>query len=252
MVIYRCEDTPESIFTAIYQAYEEKQKPEETRISLTEEPYLFAEYRQVHTDQVKAEKVIRTIHRQFGEMDYESICLALSSFQEEKAQAVYQTIARGLKYRTTPGHLLDALADPHVRNTFMFAKNVRREFQHLQGFVRFRELQNKVLYACIGPKNHVVQFLMPHFADRFPNEDFIVYDEHRHIAGVHPAKKVWYLIHGINMAELIADKEYSTAEDWYQELFRHFHDSVSINERENRKLQQNMLPLRYREYMVEF
>lgn len=252
MVIYKCEDTLEGAFTAIYQAYEEKQKPEDTRISLTEEPFLFAEYRRVVPDIEKTQKVVRTLRRKFGEEDYESLCMALSSYQEEKVQAVYQTVARGLKNNVAPGHLLDALADPHVRNTFMFAKNAGRENCHLTGFIRFEELQNKVLYAKIGPKNNLLQFLMPHFADRFPCEDFMIYDDTRDLVGIHPKQQEWFLVSDMNAEEALKGVGYSDTENAYQELFRHFHTCLTIKERENRKLQQNMLPLRFREYMVEF
>ena len=44
MIVYQCEDSLESIFTAIYNAYEERRDHADTRISLTDELLLFAEY----------------------------------------------------------------------------------------------------------------------------------------------------------------------------------------------------------------
>ena len=109
MIVYQCEDSPESIFTAVYNAYEEHRDHSDTRISLDKEYYLFAEYVPVESDAVKAAKVIRTLKRQFGEGDYLSICRALSSPDPDKAQAVYRTIVKGLKGKVRPGHLLDNL-----------------------------------------------------------------------------------------------------------------------------------------------
>ena len=60
MIVYRCEDTLEGIFTAIYNAYEEKRNHEDTRITVHEEYLLFAEYVPVVTDIDKAIKIIRT------------------------------------------------------------------------------------------------------------------------------------------------------------------------------------------------
>ena len=42
------------------------------------------------------------------------------------------------------------------------------------------------------------------------------------------------------------------AEAEYQELFKHFCKSLAVESRKNPKLQMNMLPLRFRKYMVEF
>ena len=76
MVVYQCEDSLEGIFTAIYNAYEDKNKPEDTRVSLTDDLLLFAKYVPVTVDKTKALKVMNTIKRRFGEDDYWRICLA--------------------------------------------------------------------------------------------------------------------------------------------------------------------------------
>ena len=45
---------------------------------------------------------------------------------------------------------------------------------------------------------------------------------------------------------------FSEKEEEYQELFQFFCNRISIRERENRRLQRSMLPLRFRKYMTEF
>lgn len=252
MIVYQCKDTLEDVFTAVYLAYEEKRNPEEVRISLTDELFLFAEYREVTVDVEKACKVIRTLRRRFGEEDYYRICLALASKEEEKAQAVYRTIVWGLKTNPAPGHLLDHLTDDYVRLTFQLARNVSREEEHLRGFLRFSELKEKILYAQIGPHNNILTFLMPHFADRFPGENFIIEDVGRNLLGIHPVGKPWFLINDERLGEYKENMAYSSEELCYSELFRHFCHTITIEERRNRELQRNMLPLRFREFMVEF
>ncbi len=249
MRVYQCEDTPESIFTAVYNAYEDKSRPEDTEISLTEELFLFAEYVAVETDSCKAAKVVRSLRRQFGEEAYWWICLALTSPDSGKAQAVYRTISYGLKAGSKLKYLFDNLSDNYVHQAFVLARNANNEYLHLQGFLRFQELERGIMYAAIAPKNHLVPFLMPHFADRFPLENFVIYDENRGLFGVHPAGKSWYLV---REAQVDGHFELSEAEEQWQELFRHFCRKIAIRERENVKLQQNMLPLRFRGNMTEF
>lgn len=249
MTVYRCEDSLESIFTAIYLSYEENRDAEDTCLVLHDDPMLFAEDVVVKTDPAKAVKVMRTLRRRFGEEDYLTVCMALASPEPEKAQAVYRTVARGLDERCARGHLLDGLADDNVLKTFSLARGVGREIDHLKGFLRFQELENGILYARIGPKGNAVTFLMPHFADRLPAENFVIYDEGRGIFGVHPAGQQWYLLTG---EEKEPERRLSEQEGRYQELFRHFCRTIAIKERRNLKLQRNMLPLRFQEYMVEF
>lgn len=251
MIVYRCEDSLESIFTAIYQVYEEKRNHEDTILSLEDTPMLFAEDVAVVANEEKVRKVMGTLQRRFGETDYYALCMALSSPDIGKAQAVYRTIVQGLKKNTYPGHLFDNLADDNVNKAFVLSRAASRECQHLKGFLRFQELENGILYSKIGPKNNILTFLMPHFADRLPMENFMVYDAVRDFFAIHPAGRQWYLLCGEQL-QLPLKLNLSEQELQYQELFRHFCRTITIKERENRELQRNMLPLRFREYMIEF
>jgi len=243
--VYLCEDTLESIFTAIYTIYENKHNFPDTRLLLEWEPLLLAEYVTVEADAEKAAKVIRTIHRQFGERDVHHIFMALSSPDGVKAEAVYKTIVYGLMNKVKPGHLFDHLADRYVLQTLKLSRNAGRECQHLKGFLRFRELENGILFAPMGPKNHVLTELMEHFSDRFPSENFMIYDEGRQIFGVHKAKGNWFLISAEVMAEKIKTTNVSDAESYYSGLFQHFCQTIAIKERKNPDLQsirRNSLP----------
>ncbi len=251
MIVYRCEDTLESVFTAIYQAYEEKRNHDDTFLSLNDDPYFFAQDIAVRADETKTRKVMGTLRQRFGEEDSQRLCMALAAEDAEKAQAVYRTVVQGLRGRLRPGHLFDNLADRHVHRAFALARGVGTEAGHQKQFLRFQELDNGILYSRIGPKNDVMVFLMPHFADRLPIENFVIYDEKRNLFGIHPARKPWYLLRG-EEADRPSGLRYSDTEILYQELFRQFCHTITIEDRRNRKLQTGMLPLRFREYMVEF
>lgn len=250
MTVYRCDDSLESIFTAIYLSYEENRNEEDTCLALDDDPVLFAEDVQVQTDPARAVKVMRTLERRFGEDNYLTLCMALASTDPGKAQAVYRTVVKGLDTRCARGHLFDDLTDPYVMEAFSLARLSNREIGHLREFLRFQELDNGILYAGIGPKCNALTFLMPHFADRLPIENFVIHDCTRNLFGIHPARRQWYLYWGQEGEK--PELRFSEEEMQYRELFRHFCRTIAIKERENRVLQRNLLPLRFREYMIEF
>lgn len=250
--VYQCEDSLEGIFTAIYNIYRDKRNLPDTRIAVQEEYVLFAEYVLVETNPESAEKVMNTCRNLFGERDVYGLCMALGSYEAEKAQAVYKTIAYGLKAKPAKGHLFDHLSDEYVLKAFKLSNTVCREHHHLMGFTRFRELENGILYADISPKNNVLVPLMEHFADRMPSENFAVFDVGRKLFGIHPAREQWFLAGGEELAEGMQEVEETSEEELYAELFRHFCRHIAIKERTNLKLQRNMLPLYFREYMTEF
>lgn len=247
-----CEDSQEGIFTGIYEAYAQKCDHDSTRIQLGEEGdlCLFAEYREIVPDIQKADKVRRTVLTRFGEECYEQICYALSSWETDKGQAVYQTVVEGLKGRIR-GSLMDHLGNRYVHRAFELSRAAGNEAHHLLGFLRFEETTGGILFGEIGPKNNVVPFMMPHFADRFPKENFIIFDKGRKLYGIHQAGKPWFLA-GMENGPEKQDLEFSEEERQIQELFRYFCRKITIKERENEKLQRQMLPYRFQEYMVEF
>lgn len=253
MIVYRCEDSEEGILTAVYKAYEDKCDHADTRLSLTQEYFLFAEHRDVDPDAAKAEKVIRTLRKRFGEEDYQRLSLCLTAPDERKAQAAYRTIVNGLSQSCRPGQLFDRLTDPDIALAFSLSRSAWYEMHHLYGFLRFAETKRGFLFAEISPKNNILVFLTAHFADRIPMENFIIYDEGRGLFGVHPAGKNWYLLRREEFsAEERKELRPSGREQEIQELFRGFCRSIAIQERQNLKLQQNLLPLRFRPYMTEF
>lgn len=247
-----CEDSQEGIFTAVYEAYAWKLDRERVFLQLGEEENLrlFAEYRKVEPDKEKAAKVAAAIIRKMGEEVYWDICCVLAAEDKEKAQAVYCTLKNALD-RKQYKNIMSNVKEPYIQKAFELARSTNCEIHHLYGFIRFQELENGILYTGIGPKNNVVTLLAPHFANRFPLENFIIHDERRQIFVLHPAQRECFIVTGKDALDfrLPADSE---EEEYFQSLFVKFCHTIAIKERENLSLQRNMLPIRFQEYMVEF
>lgn len=247
-----CEDSIEGVFTGIYDAYALKTGHEHTHIQIGEVDnyHLFAFYRNIIPDLVKTKKVIQTIIKRLGTETYLNLCRALSTEDAGKGQAVYKTVVSGI----TGGygrHVLENRTDPDIGLVCKLSGSAWNEIHRMMEFIRFEELKQGILFSRIGPKCNVVSFVMPHFADRMPLENFIIYDEKRGIFGVHPAKGEWYLRSG----EEALDEEnivLSGKEEDFRELFTMFCRTIAIKDRTNKGLQRQMLPLKYRDYMVEF
>lgn len=247
-----CEDSLEGIFTAVYDAYALREGHEHVHIQVGEEENyrLFAVYMHSHPDSVKTDKVIRTLKSRMGEEVYMTICRAAASCDMSKGEAIYRTVVEGI----TAGsgrRTMENLRNPYVVRTFELARRTANEAHHEVEFIRFQELRQGILYALIGPENNVVPFIMPHFADRLATENFMIHDERRGLFGIHPAREEWYLVSDVGQLpeELL---QWSHKEEQYQELFTMFHKTIAIRERRNIRLQCQMLPLRFQDYMVEF
>lgn len=264
-----CEDSLEGVFTGIYKAYERKENHRECKIrtGLVDNYELFAEYVEIEPEEELAKKVSRTICRDLGMEAYLSVCQALATEDSDKADAVYHMVVEGLKLHResrqrnpgchaslkaiSAGGIMGNLTDPYIRKVFELSRSANFEILRMKQFLRFQELENGILFAKIGPKCNILSFIAPHFADRLPLENFVIYDDIRQLFVVHPAGKDWFMVTGEHYNEEMT-KRFSEKEKQYEELFTHFCHTIAIKERKNLNLQRQMLPIRFREYMVEF
>lgn len=247
-----CEDSLDGFFTAFYVGWPETERGISLEIS-TEEPdnlELFCTWQKVLTDREKAQKVAGSIRRRLGIFVYQDLCYALASTHQDKGTAVFQVLRQAFSGGRCNRRIMEALGDSHVSLVSKLRVKVWHEFHRHLGFVRFRELAGRLLFAQITPDNDILEFLGPHFADRLPNENWIIYDEKRRKALLHPKQGICVTYRNVTLT----GEEFAVPapnED-YEELWRAFCRSVTIEERKNSKLQQQFLPLKYRGNMPEF
>lgn len=247
--VYRCSDTITGIFSAVYELWQTR-TPGAIQLKNETEQKLFCTYQELEETNHKALAVEAMIKRHLGYAAYWDIYHAALSFDPEKGNAIYDTI-RAARELTDSTRIMEHLTNPQVFKVFSLSRNVGGEAHNLTGFIRFRELYNRILYAEITPKNQVLTCLAPHFADRFPRENWLIHDRNHHMFVVHEDGKQWVLVSDENV-QLEQALQVSAAEDELQKLWQTFFSSISIASRENRRGQNNHLPLRYRGNMTEF
>lgn len=256
MYIFICEDSLDGILTGIYDAWTYKIQHKEIahddiRLASCEpENYeLFSNYLRVEPSAEKAEKVSRTLFGKLGSEFYEAIVYAALSREPagkadmDKADAIYKTVVLALRSSAEEKVLL-YLGEPCIFRVFTLSRATHNEAHHLTGFLRFSELKNGVLFSTIHPQNHVLPILAEHFTDRFPQEDFMIYDETRQLAAVHRAGKNFMLVDASDLNQEIIHN-YSEEEQQFRDLWLTFFDSIAIKARINPKLQAQNIPKRF-------
>lgn len=257
--IYVCEDSLTGIFSGIYEVWKRKMTAEEAGLEVGDsfERRLFCEYIFCKAEKRKALAVIRMIQKNLGVDVYEKISYALLSADRRKAEMVFRAMLEAKKL-SRKDRLMEHLGNEAVRAVFGMYRQVANEAHHYKGFVRFRELKNKTLFAKIEPKHAVLPCIAEHFADRFPQENWVIYDKTHEVFLIHEKGKRYYFLQQYmcmkgdsGSAQNIAGG-FSEEEMDYETLWKGFVQSISVAERENRALQNQNLPLRFRTNLVEF
>ena len=258
-IIYVCEDSLTGIFSGIYEVWKRKMTAEEAGLEVGDsfERRLFCEYIFCKAEERKALAVIRMIQKNLGADVYEKISYALLSADRRKAELVFRAMLEAKKL-SRKDRLMEHLGNEAVRAVFGMYRQVANEAHHYKGFVRFRELKNKTLFAKIEPKHAVLPCIAEHFADRFPQENWVIYDKTHEVFLIHEKGKRYYFLQqymcmkGDSGSAQNITGGFSEEEMDYEALWKEFVQSISVAERENRALQNQNLPLRFRTNLVEF
>ena len=232
----------EGFLSLVYEVYYKKLKPIKIYKTLPNE-IIFEEILEIQTSEENSTKVLKAIKTKFPKPIVEKILNIFMCDSRAFEVALLEFIIIGFK---------DTKQLFNINNSSVFylsnlEKELFKNVHKMTGFVRFEELEDGTLYAKVESKFNVLYFLGKHFLKRFNNQNFIIHDINRKIAFIKTKDD-----YSIQEVAFFDEPNYSTNEEKFQKLWKRFFKGVTIEERINPKLQQQLVPLIYRTYMSEF
>lgn len=253
--IYQCENTVDGILSAVYDAglsgYGHKYiriQPVTTGEAI--ELSLFSEYVPVESDSVKSARVVEAVRNKICRQAYSFVMAAVLSCFPDRGDTIYQFVTYGF---TMGARVCSAMQLPCVQRIFEIKRTVYNEAHFFKEFLRFQEVRREppLLFAIFEPKHQVVTIVTEHFADRFREEWFIIYDKTHKEASFHQPGTDWE-IRLLEPEEALRLEELAKQKEAYAGLWKTFFENIAIAERKNPALQRNLMPLHYRKHMTEF
>jgi len=191
------------------------------------------------------EKILNDIVKNFGNYAFQSIYYVFLSTDENKELIIYYFLLNALKYRNKITFMRNLKC---VSRTLQIAAYVIHENHKMKGFTRFKELENKVLYAEIAPTNDILNLLSNHFQKRLKNEYWIIKDVKRKIVSIYDKKKYFIISEeNFTMDSLILSRK----EEQIEYLWQIFYKTIGIEERKNERCRRNFMPKKYWKYITE-
>lgn len=241
MVDYLYDGTFEGLLTCIHQNYYGDRAsgiyPEQGyQGSLLNRPV------HIETDEDRAQAVYRGIREKISEGALERVYRVHLSSHPAKENLILQYLRLGFRI----GAGVDSLhSDPAVLAVQELENKVSMERHRLLGLLRFSEIGG-ILFCRVEPDHDVLELLAGHFASRYRNERFIIYDKRRGKAVV-SENGHWYI--SPFDPEKIPGFEHE--EKLYQKLWKTYFENIAIRERTNPRCQRNFMPARYWKNLVE-
>lgn len=231
----------DGLLTVIFIAYKDRKNNELRIIVKTGQLLLGFDDINVITNFSKARRVEKAICDKLSQNFLNNIQTCFLSCDKNKDIVIVHTVYKALKQGE---EILNSL-DEHAFYVNKLVKKVLNERHRYLGVLRFKEVKDGTMFSTIEPKNNVLPILLSHFINRMKREKFAIYDKKRKMIAYYDTKKVEIFF--VKFLEI----EWSDEEIEYSELWKTFHKSISIKERENKKLQQSNLPKYYWKHLIE-
>ena len=241
-IAYLYDGSFEGLLCCVYESYYAKELP--TMIFQHDEAQetLFP-VKEIITDRTAAQKVQNSIAASISKEALRLVRLCYFSHMPQRELTVLQFLRMG--YKIGPP-VVNMLSHDTVRAITKGAQNVLSEGHFYKEFLRFSEY-NGTLVAVIEPKNFVLPITSPHFCDRFPSEQFLIYDKTHKCAFVYQNGEK-----AIVPLEHLELPQADVAEKQYRALWKTFYHTIAIEGRINPKLRMGNMPKRYWSHMTEF
>ena len=138
--------------------------------------------------------------------------------------------------------------DPIVRTVLNAAYKVDREIHRLMGLLRFNPRSDGIWLARCAPDNFILPAFADHFTARFGEAPWAIIDEKRGLALVR-LRDQGPCLGPLPSFPFLSDP--GLPQDNWEELWRSYHQSISIENRRNPVLQMQLMPRRYWKYLPE-
>lgn len=241
-VIYSYDGTFDGFLCCVFMSYANRETPSDiyslraAQLGLLPSCY-------ITTDEMQAERVRTSIPTRMGQNAMEFLQQAFLSCLPRKELHMLEFMYLG--YMEGP-RVMRMLANATVSILHKAVQQTTHEAHLYSGFVRF-SIHDGVMVAVIKPKACILPLLAPHFAERFPDERFLIYDEtHRQVCAY--ARGRFYVSDDVEMNIPLAGSD----ELAYRRLWRRFYDTIAVEGRENYDGRRTHMPKRYWNRMTEF
>lgn len=242
-LIYLYDGSFDGLLCCIFESYANHEIPDEICPEYAYEQEVLWQVRQIETNGDYADRVFAKLSAVLGK---EGILLLRTVFLYGGAgreTALLRFVRFGLKHGKAALQMLGKAETAAVRN---MEKAVLNEAHLMREFLRFSDYHG-ALASVIEPKHYILPLIKGHFAERYPEEHFLIFDRTHKMALVYRP----YESRIIPM-DAFDPPDASLSERQFRRLWQEYYDAIAIKPRENPRCRMTHMPKRFWSCMTEF
>jgi len=260
MTYYSFDNTLDGLLTAVFDAFARREQPEALLKEGDQMPLFGDEVHAVQSDTEKAGRVWAGLEKRLSKEAVKVVAVSWLSELPELNGPLFRYICKVFQQPENSGKAYSHnFADPDVLAVTNIARKVMHERLRMMQFVRFQKAKDGTYLAVVAPDHNVLPLVTDHFADRFNDQPWLIYDAKRHygyyydgsgqpvrITFADESSVAFNLANGRLNDDVLSDED-----QLLQEMWRTYFKAICIKERLNPRKQLNDMPRRYWKYMTE-
>ena len=214
---------------------------------------LFGALIYVATDEVTARAVWVNLLRWLPARARERLYHVFLAEQSDSEWLIYQYVQRTIAQ--AGADISEQWTDDVVRRVHNLSRCLGREKHRMEAFVRFEQAATGLYHATIEPEVNVLPLIAGHFARRYADQEWLIYDKKRRYGIRFDGRRVQIVqpaghaagttAHAVLPAVLMGH------EPLFQRLWQTYYASATIAARRSPERHRRHLPKRYWKYLTE-
>ena len=259
MTVYSFDGTIDGLLTAVFEAFALHEQPEMLLSEGDPVPLFCDRLYAVPTDAEKAGRVWKGLEKRLPKNVVKMLAVSFLSEMHELNNPLFQYICKVFRQPEGTEGIECNFADLDILAVTNIARKVNHEQHRMKQFIRFQKAKDGTYLAVISPDHNVLPLVIDHFADRFNDQPWLIYDAKRHYGfyydGAGEPVRITFedeLSVTFNLANgRLNDEVLSDDDQLLQDLWRTYFKAICIRERLNPRKQLQDMPRRYRKYLTE-
>ena len=260
MTYYSFDSTLDGLLTAVFDAFARRERPEALLSAGDPMPLFCDDIHAVHSDPEKARRVWKGLEKRLPKEAVRMLMVSWLSELPELNNPLFQYICKVFRQPESSGKAYSHnFADSDVLTVTNIARKVSHEQLRMKQFVRFQKAKDGTYLAVISPDHNVLPLIIDHFADRFNDQPWLIYDAKRHYGfyydGTGEPLRITFEDESSVTFNLdngrLDDDVLSDDDHLLQDLWRTYFKAICIKERMNPRKQLQDMPRRYWRCLTE-
>ncbi len=241
-LVYRYDGTYAGLLCCAAECFRDKRLPADIQ-PLDEPQGTLLPVKAIATDEALARRVELSAEKRISRRARRMLREAFLTCMEHKEMRMIRFLLLGYKYGDRVRMLT---TNEDVYEILQALRYLNNEANRYIEFTRFSDL-GEFLAAEIAPNNNVLPLVAPHFCDRFPAENLMIFDKTHGLGFLHRrgGEREFF------QADALTLPPPSEEEAAYRALWKNFYRTVAVEGRENPNLRRTHMPMRYWAEMTE-